>query len=203
MSVPDSLLKIDLSLVEQSSITCARAFMSDPLTAWMIPDPAKRPNLRYAFEMVLRIAAQGGAEAYTTSPACEGIAVWMPAGTKQSMGMVLQAGYPRLPLRCGWRYLPLDSRGLAYCEKLKKKFAPARHCYLAALAVDPLHQGKGIASALLKPMLAKLDEDKMPCYVETQNMKNVAMYQHFGFKLLHETCMPGGDYPLYLMLREA
>ncbi|RJO60974.1 MAG: GNAT family N-acetyltransferase [Dehalococcoidia bacterium] len=115
--------------------------------------------------------------------------------------MLLQAGYPLLPLRCGWRYLLLDGRSLAYCEKLKKKYAPARHCYLAALAVNPLHQGKGFASLLLKPMLAKLDADKMPCYVETQNMKNVAMYQHFGFKQVHETCMPGGNYPLYLMLR--
>jgi len=201
MSGLENLLKIDYSLVEPASITCANAFKGDPLTAWMIPDPAKRANLRYAFEMVLRIAAQGGAEAYATSPSCEGVAIWMPAGAKQSMSMLLRAGYPHLPLRCGWRYLLLDGRSLAYCEKLKKKYAPVRHCYLAALAVDPLHQGKGIASLLLKPLLAKLDADKMPCYVETQNMKNVAMYQHFGFKLVHETCMPGGNYPLYLMLR--
>ncbi len=203
MSGLESLLRIDLSLVEPASMTCARAFADDPLTTWMIPDPAKRPNLRYAFEMVLRVSAMGGAEGYTTSPLCEGVAVWMPSGTKQSMGMLLRAGYPHLPLRCGWRYLLLDGRSLAYCEKLKKKYAPARHCYLAALAVGPLHQGKGIASLLLKPMLAKLDEEKMACYVETQNMKNVAMYQHFGFKLVHETCMPGGTYHLYLMLRGA
>ncbi len=203
MSGLDSLLKIDLSLVESASITCARAFAGDPLTVWMIPDTAKRPNLRYAFEMILRVAAQGGAEAYTASPACEGVAVWMPTGAKQTMGMLLRAGYPHLPLRCGWRYLLLDGRSLAYCEKLKKKYAPARHCYLAALAVDPLHQGKGFASLLLKPMLAKLDTEKMACYVETQNLKNVSMYQHFGFKLVHETCIPGGDYPLYIMLRGA
>ena len=198
----DALVKIDEALVEPASITCARAFEGDPMTIWMIPDAAKRANLRYAFEMILRVAAQGGAEAYTTSAACEGVAVWMPAGTKQSMGMLMQAGYPYLPLRCGWRYLWLDGRSMAYCEKLKKKYAPARHCYLAALAVDPERQGKGIASALIKPMLEKLDGEKMPCYVETQNMKNVAMYTHFGFKLVHQAKMPGGDHPIYLMLRQ-
>ena len=57
--------------------------------------------------------------------------------------------------------------------------------------MDPAQQGKGFASALLKPMLARLDEENMACYLETQNMKNVAMYQHFGFKLVHETRVPG------------
>jgi hypothetical protein len=52
-------------------------------------------------------------------------------------------------------------------------------------------------------MLARLDESGMACYVETQNMKNVAMYQHFGFALVHETLIPGSKHPLYLMLRGA
>jgi ribosomal protein S18 acetylase RimI-like enzyme len=201
MSVSNSLVKINASLVEKASIACAQAFEDDPTTVWMVPDAKKRSNLRYSFEMVLNIAVLGGAEAYTTSPDCEGVAIWMPAGNKQSLTMLLQAGYPYLPLRCGWRYFILDSRSMSLCEKLKKKYAPKRHCYLAALAVAPEHQGKGIASALIKPMLAKLDEDNTPCYVETQNMKNVAMYQHFGFELLHETHMPGGNYPLYILLR--
>ena len=92
---------------------------------------------------------------------------------------------------------------LRQCEKLRRKYAPPRHLYLGLLAVAPEHQGKGHASALLKPMLKKLDEEKMACYLETQNLKNIAIYQHFGFKMVHETCIPGSDYPLYLMLREA
>ncbi len=202
MSALNGLLNIDAPLIEPASVTCARAFEGDPMTAWMIPDEKKRSNLRYAFEMILNLSVMGGAEAYTTSPDCEGVAIWMPAGTKQSLNMLLRAGYPYLPLRCGWRYFILDARSLSLCEKLKKKYAPKHHCYLAALAVSPKHQGEGIASALLKPMLAKLDEDGTPCYVETQNMKNVAMYQHFGFKLLHEDRIPGGDYPVYILLRQ-
>jgi ribosomal protein S18 acetylase RimI-like enzyme len=201
MSDISTLLKIDQSLVEPAAVTCARAFEDDPMTVWMIPDAARRANLRYAFEMILNIAALGGAEAYATSAACEGVAVWMPAGMKQTIGMLLQAGYPLLPLRCGWRYFLLDSMSLSHCEKLRKKYAPVRHCYLAALGVDPAHQGQGFASKLLTPMLERLDADRTACYVETQNLKNVAMYRHFGFELMHETKMPGGDYPLYLMLR--
>jgi ribosomal protein S18 acetylase RimI-like enzyme len=198
----DSLVKIDSTLVEPASITCARAFADDLLTAYLIPNEKKRANLHYTFEVPLRISAMGGAEAYATSPECEGVVIWMSSGMKQSLSMMLQAGYPRLPLRCGWRYFIRDAAMLRQCEKLRRKYAPPRHLYLGLLAVAPEHQGKGHASALLKPMLKALEEEKMACYLETQNMKNVAMYQHFGFKLVHETRMPGGKYPLYLMLRE-
>jgi ribosomal protein S18 acetylase RimI-like enzyme len=197
------LVRIDRTLVETASITCARAFAEDPMTVWMIPDAVKRTNMRYAFEMVLRIAAMGGAEAYTTSPDCEGVAVWMPAGKKQSIDMLIKAGYPRLPLRCGWRYFLLDNLTIAHCEKMRKRYAPPVHCYLGLLAVDPEHQGKGLAGALLRPMLSRLNNEKTACYLETQNLKNVSIYQHFGFELVHETHVPGSNLLLYLMLRQA
>ena len=199
----ESLFRIDLSLVEPASMTCARAFADDPLTAYLIADENKRVNLHYTFEVPLRISAMGGAEAYATSPEFEGIAIWMPSGTKQPLSMMLQAGNPRLPLRCGWRYFLRDAAMLRQCEKLRRKYAPPRHLYLGLLAVAPEHQGKGYASALLKPMLKKLDEEKMACYLETQNLKNVAMYRHFGFTQVQQTCLPGSDIPFYLMLREA
>jgi ribosomal protein S18 acetylase RimI-like enzyme len=199
----ESLLRIDLSLVEPASMTCARAFADDPVTAYLIPNEKKRANLHYTFEVPLRISAMGGADAYATSPECEGIAIWMPSGMKQSISMTIRGGYPRLPLRCGWSYFVRDAAMLRQCEKLKRKYAPPRHLYLGLLAVAPEHQGKGYASALLKPMFKRLDADKMACYLETQNLKNVAMYQHFGFRLVHETCVTGCKLPLYLMLREA
>jgi ribosomal protein S18 acetylase RimI-like enzyme len=127
----------------------------------------------------------------------------MPAGAKQSMSMLLQAGYPQLPLRCGWRYLLRDGRTMSLCDKLRKKYAPARHFYLNTLAVDPGLQGRGFARSLLEPMLARLDKENTACYVETQNKKNVEMYRHFGFELVHEIIIPGTEHPLYLMLRKS
>lgn len=197
-----SLVRINESFVEKASITCAGAFERDPLTLWMIPDASKRSNLRYAFETILRVAVLGGSEAYATSADCEGVAIWMPARTKQSMSTLIQAGYPLLPLRCGWRYLLRDSRTMSLCEKLRKKYAPPKHYYLNTLAVTPGAQGKGLARALLEPMLERLDLADTPCYVETQNMKNVEMYKHFGFRLVHETIIPGTEHPLYMMLRD-
>jgi ribosomal protein S18 acetylase RimI-like enzyme len=199
----NSLIKIDKTLIEPASITCARAFENDSFTHWLIPNPAKRANLRYPFEMYLRMSAlNNGSAYYTTSTACEGVIAWTPANAATPILALLEAGYPFLPLRCGWRYFWRDNRSTAMCNKLRKKFAPPNHCYLALLAVDPAHQRQGIASMLLKSLLETLDQDKTPCYLETQNLKNVAMYQNFGFKLVHQTHVTGGDHPLYLMLRQ-
>jgi ribosomal protein S18 acetylase RimI-like enzyme len=91
---------------------------------------------------------------------------------------------------------------MSLCEKLRKKYAPAKHYYLNTLAVDPAFQGRGFATSLLNPIFERLDKDDIACYVETQNMKNVDMYKHFGFALVHETLIPRTEQPLYLLLRD-
>ncbi len=58
--------------------------------------------------------------------------------------------------------------------------------YLMVIGVDPVSQGQGYASKLLKPMLARLDEDSLPGYPETQKEKNATLYQHFGFNVIEE-----------------
>jgi ribosomal protein S18 acetylase RimI-like enzyme len=68
--------------------------------------------------------------------------------------------------------------------------------------VDPAYQGKGYASRLLKPMLARIDRENMPCYLDTEEEKNVSIYQHFGFKVLEEVKIPSTDIILRAMLRE-
>jgi hypothetical protein len=34
-------------------------------------------------------------------------------------------------------------------------------------------------------------------------LKNVNMYEHFGFKLVYQTALSDGNLPIYAMLREA
>jgi GNAT superfamily N-acetyltransferase len=197
----DNLVRIDNKLVKPASFTAARAFADDPEMVYFIPDKRKRTNLHYAFEYFLRIGIFGKEEAYTTSLNCEGVAIWAYSEQKIPLMALIKAN-PLPTLRCGWRFIFHQMEANRLAIKIKKQYAPSRHMYLALLAVNPAYQGKGYASALLKPMLHKLDEAHLPCYLETQNMKNVAMYQHFGFKLVHETVLPNTTFPMYCMLRE-
>jgi GNAT superfamily N-acetyltransferase len=196
------LIPLSMSLVKQASITCAEAFMDDPYTSYTIPDIKHRANLHYGSEYYLRLALLAKAQAYTTSPACEGIAIWNDSLKKEPFGSYFRVN-PFLPLRCGLLYAMREFSINRMADKTKKKYAPKHHIYLALLAVRPDSQGKGFASMLLKALLSEVDSKHLPCYLETQNLKNTLMYAHFGFKVVHQMIIPGADLPLYFMLREA
>jgi ribosomal protein S18 acetylase RimI-like enzyme len=195
------VIPLSISMVKQASVNSAQAFMDDPYTKYVIPNIEDRANLRYGFEYYLRLALLGRAQAYTTSPACEGVAVWQDSLKKEPFGLLFQVN-PLLQLKCGWLYVIRELLTNRLAEKIKKEFAPKHHIYLALLAVHPDSQGKGLASMLLKALLKELDRDRLPCYLETQNLQNTSMYGHFGFKVIHQVLIPGTDLPLYMMLRQ-
>ena len=70
------------------------------------------------------------------------------------------------------------------------------------IGVDPKFQGKGYASRLIREMLLRIDEEGLPCYLETQKEQNVSIYQHFGFKVIDEFIIPGTTIKAWPMLRE-
>jgi ribosomal protein S18 acetylase RimI-like enzyme len=86
-------------------------------------------------------------------------------------------------------------------DNLHKKHVHAPHCYLFFIGVDPAYQGKGYAGRLIRPVLERLDRKKIPCYLNTQNEKNVSLYEHFGFRVVDQLTLPGSDILHTAMLR--
>ena len=68
--------------------------------------------------------------------------------------------------------------------------------------VGPDYQGQGYASTLLKAMFTRIDNDRLPCFLETQNANNVPIYQHYGFKVVEESIVPNTKVTNWAMLRE-
>ena len=201
-SALDGLLPLTSDLINPASVPCARAFEDDPTTRYLIPDESKRGCLPGYFEYYLKLSLLSGGGTFITSPGCEGVAMWMESERKDSFFTYLHAGFPFLPLRCGWSHLIRGAALDLHFSRLRRGLAPKRHLYLATLAVDPVYQGQGFASKLMRPMLKQLDEEQLPAYLETQNLRNVEMYRHWGFELLREETMPNADLKLWLMLRQ-
>jgi GNAT superfamily N-acetyltransferase len=197
----DNLIPVDSALVRLASITCAAAFMDDPYTEYEIPNKKYRPNLKYGFEYFLRMSVLGKARIYATSQKCEGVAVWQDSLDRDGIRFAFGVN-PLLPFRCGWLFIVRELSINRLADKIKKKYAPEHHIYLSLLAVHPESQGKGFAGRLLMPMLTEANKIRLPVYLETQNLKNVAMYQHFGFKLIHEFSIPHTEMEMYSMLKE-
>jgi ribosomal protein S18 acetylase RimI-like enzyme len=89
-----------------------------------------------------------------------------------------------------------------YVSSVHKRHTPFRHWYLLGLGVDPDYQGQGYASTLLKAMFARIDKERLPSYLETQNANNVPIYQHCGFKVVEESIVPNTRVTNWAMLRE-
>ena len=51
-------------------------------------------------------------------------------------------------------------------------------------------------------MLGRIDNERLPCYLETQNQNNLPIYRHYGFKVIEDVIIPGTKLHHWLMLRE-
>jgi GNAT superfamily N-acetyltransferase len=60
------------------------------------------------------------------------------------------------------------------------------------LGVRPEAQGKGLSRAVLEPVFAAADRDRVPVYLETIPEANVAIYQKLGFEQVGYSDLAGG-----------
>jgi GNAT superfamily N-acetyltransferase len=183
----------------------ARAFADDPMWSFLTPDPADRPKKSaWALEHWARILAPLGASwvALDDAGAITGAALWFPPGKFDvSLGRMLRAGYYRMPVDLGFRWM-LRAWGVLR-EGVSHQVAMMRrepHWVLDVLGVDPATQGSGVGRALIETGLRLADNQRAPSFVVTHKKRNVAFYQRFGFILLDEYQVGGGG-PIAYSLR--
>ena len=83
-------------------------------------------------------------------------------------------------------------RALRVVTTIERQHPRTPHWYLAVLGTDPIHQGKGIASALLAPILERCDREGIGAYLESSKESNIAFYRRHRFEVTGEIALPGG-----------
>ena len=61
-----------------------------------------------------------------------------------------------------------------------------RRLHVIYLAVDPEYQHHGLAEMMMQEVIDQAEEHGMMISLETHNPKNVAFYEHLGFKTFGE-----------------
>lgn len=177
----------------------ARAFYDDPVFSFILPDDDRRG---YQLERGFRFFADRVwlpfDESYTTDSAVGG-SFWMPPGQWRLSILRQLAMLPGMISRLGLRDLPRMLRALTLIEA---KHPHEPHFYLPVIGVAPEWQGKGIGTALLRPILERCDREGQGAYLEASSDRNRACYERNGFEVTKELRMPGGGPPIWAMWRK-
>jgi ribosomal protein S18 acetylase RimI-like enzyme len=186
---------------EAAAAMMGRAFHADPLMVLALPAAAHRARAVPAvYGGILRYARRYGRG--HALPDGSAMACWLPPGASSpTFPRMLRAGMLAIPVALGLRaYLKLDAFE-RHAEALHRKHAPGRHWYLWAIGVDPTRKGRGLGRALLAPVLAEADAERLPCYLETQNPGNLPFYTGLGFELLEASPVPGHGLAVHALMR--
>lgn len=189
MRTDTTTTRLGINDIDWATDLLTEAFLDEPPTTHLFRGPQRRAQVSYFLRCSCAYAMLFG-ECYTTSTR-DGVALWLlPGKTAMTFGRMYRAGMLSAPLRLGLSAFSRFMAFAAFTDKLHKKSAPTPHYYLFALGVSPAAQGSGVGGLLLASMLRRIDEERMPAYLETQKEKNVGLYQRFGFEVAAEGAFP-------------
>jgi len=199
----DGLCRLTKAQVKPAAEALSRAFQNYPLLQYYFPEELERKKITSYF---LSLAIYSGiryGEIYATSPNMEGVAIWFPSDNYPVNIWKLVRSVPISVIFGLGRYGGGRMRQVGeYVDAVHQRLSPFRHWFLQVIGVDPQFQGKGYAGKLLKPMLARIDEEGLSCYLETLDEHNVALYEHFNFTVIDKSTIPGTKLTNWAMLRE-
>jgi ribosomal protein S18 acetylase RimI-like enzyme len=159
-----------------------RAFVRDPVvTAFFGGESVETSRLARYFELECRLAFAGYGEVWLDDEEL-GAAIWRrPGGYPEPLSVALRL-LPRY-LRLFPRQFFRASRGMT---RLARVHPREPHWYLFAVGVVPAATGQGRGTALLAPVLARCDAERLPAYLEASTEDNARLYERLGFERQEE-----------------
>ena len=199
----NKLLRLTGKDRDAGAAVLGRAFTEYELLRYYFPNEKKRPAAAQTFGFIaLSICLKYG-EVYASSEKLEGVAAWLPPGKAPFGGWQVMRSVPlSILFRFGCQGASRMQAYDRHWRNLHRKLVPYSYWYLHIIGVDPAYHGQGFASRLVRPVLERIDRERMSCFVETHAEKNVAIYRRFGFEVISKDKIPGTELTSFAMLRK-
>jgi GNAT superfamily N-acetyltransferase len=177
--------------------TLARAFHDDPVMTWLFGERSgpRLRRLRRYFAAEARRHSHHGQVLVGGDRA--GAAFWDPPGLWKASWPQLLRSAPVMMPAVG----PRIFRAIKALDLIDRAHPREHHWYLAVLGTDPPHQGQGVGSALVSPVLERCDREGLGAYLESSKPTNVPYYERFGFNVTGQIDLPSGP-PVWPMWRD-
>jgi GNAT superfamily N-acetyltransferase len=183
----------------QLADTFASAFSEDPLFAWMCgPKAPLEARMRVFFDALVKSNLRRQEHLVFIGDDGTGGAIWRP---------VDQWKVPPADLLRGLLGIARAFRGrvptmLGALNTIERHHPEEPHYYLEVLGTRKDRQSKGVGSAVIGAMLERCDEEGMPAYLESSNLRNVPFYARHGFEVREELSCGKGAPVCTTMWRE-
>lgn len=158
--------------------TLVLGFAADPMARWLAPDANTYLRLGAALFDAFGGKAFEHGTAYTANDGAA-VALWLPPGVEGDDEAMMETSAQMVPPEA------LGDMAAVFGEM--ETYNPQEACwYLPLIAADPAHLGQGLGGALMKHATAVCDEQGLPAYLESSNIRNVSLYQRHGFEVMGE-----------------
>jgi len=178
-----SVARLQVSQTEALATMLSRSFQNEPNFVYIIPDEqARRISLRWFFQMAAIPASRLFGEICTTNQ-IDGASLWIRTGTGFTFERMIRNATRRMPLKLDLQALRRSINLGARVEKARHRLVRGPHWYLLALGVEPSIDRCALSGLLIEPVLSRADSDKIPCYVEIFDERDLCFYEKLGFRV--------------------
>ena len=186
------LYRIQRRDLRKASLVLGKAFYDDPHFVQIMPDPAYREDRIFLlFRSFLSFGILYG-EAYAPTSEIEGVSVWVRSKDYFiNAGRLIRSGFLRLLWQIDRETLKRLRQYGDQVQCMHDEAAPFEHWYLWILGVSPENRRKGLARRMIEAMLERIDEDGLPCWLETNGDINEQIYEKFGFRAVKREAVLG------------
>ncbi len=195
------LYRIEEADVEKAASVLSRSFINYPAFTYIIPDIHYRTKkIPLLFSFLIRNGLRTG-EVLAPSRNIEGVSIWIPHdGNNPPRANIFTSGIMGLFLRLDHaslrRFLEVGSEK----EKMRLKIMTKPYHLLDVIGVDPQFQRQGYARIMLQSKFNELEAKRIPCYLETSDSANTALYANYGFTIINTYKLFGTD--VFCLLKE-
>jgi len=176
-AVTESMIAVQAVELPAAALTLARAFHDDPILALLFGGSVPEPRARRFFEIMGKVQLRH--ELVFRTPAMEAVSVWAPPGEWKLPNSQIAKNSIGLTRVFGRRLIP----NLGILGRIEKEHPREPHYYLEFIGTDPKHQGKGMGTQLMQPMIERCDAEGVGAYLESSKESNVGYYARFGFEI--------------------
>ena len=189
--------KFDRKTLKYYARMAAEAYVNDPVHSYATKNEKIRKKYIYHF-MMERLSTSNREDIIYEDEEKRGICVWRDAHNEYNMFDFLLC--PNWVFLCV--YLPNTIKTLSAYSHLDVKVFPENTKIISPVFTDPAHQGKGIASALIKQGIKDLTAKGYKLGLEAQREDNVKFYEKLGFKVIRHDYYEKEKLHSYYMMYE-